>query len=153
MTDLSQISKSPINTSTSKHMFSFGGAQRFPISKKSYCERSAYDLPSGKKQRAAGFGVGRRMSFAEGKGIKRINKPWYSDWRLRFKPCPRYLWHNIKIRLKATILANFWFEPTWGLCFTSVTWYIKVPRARSIWLHQVLCWIIEKTCFHYEIEN
>ena len=74
-----EITKSTINKSTSKFMYSFSRAQRFPPLKRSgYCD-SFYNLPSVTMKRYASIGIGNKSDFtkrrkggtAEFYGVKR----------------------------------------------------------------------------------
>ena len=58
-----EISRSPINQSTSKQMFSFAKAPRFPpLKTKGYCD-TFYTLPSVAMTRYASFGKGNKSDF------------------------------------------------------------------------------------------
>lgn len=74
-----EITHSTINNSTSKYMFSFPRAQRFPpINRSGYCS-SFYDIPSMASKRKTSLGIGNKYDFtkknkgcqAEFYGIKR----------------------------------------------------------------------------------
>lgn len=58
-----QICNSPLNTSTSKMLFSFPKAPKFGVDPKPACAHAFYDLPPLKETRAPGFGYGTRSDF------------------------------------------------------------------------------------------
>ena len=60
LTTYDNISQSP-----SKQKYKFGSGQRFPSVKKSANDVNAYDLPSMKMSRGAGFGIGDRFKQPE----------------------------------------------------------------------------------------
>eukprot|EP01016_Furgasonia_blochmanni_P051855 TRINITY_DN8212_c0_g4_i1.p1 TRINITY_DN8212_c0_g4~~TRINITY_DN8212_c0_g4_i1.p1 ORF type:complete len:273 (+),score=-0.24 TRINITY_DN8212_c0_g4_i1:85-903(+) len=61
-----QIAKSPLNTSTSKQLYSFPKARRFNSVDKATCPQAFYDLPPVKTKRTTGFGYGYKSDFTKG---------------------------------------------------------------------------------------
>ena len=71
-----EISRSPINQSTSKQMFSFAKAPRFPpLKTKGYCD-TFYTLPSVAMTRYASFGKGNKSDFT--KTSRGMNSQFYA---------------------------------------------------------------------------
>ena len=71
------ISKSPINSSKSKQMFSFSKSSRFPkVDRRNYSD-AIYSLPEIKTKRSTTFGLGNKYDFT--KGQKGINSQFYSN--------------------------------------------------------------------------
>lgn len=63
-----EISRSPINHSTSKQMYSFSRAERFPAVRRGYCD-TFYNVPSMTMTRYATLGRGTKSDFTrEGRG-------------------------------------------------------------------------------------
>ena len=71
------ISKSPINTSKSKMMYSFSKSTRFPkIDRRGYAD-ALYLLPEIKSKRSTTFGLGNKYDFT--KSQKGMNTQFYSN--------------------------------------------------------------------------
>lgn len=71
------ISKSPINTSKSKMMYSFSKSVRFPkFDRRNYADQ-IYILPDIKSKRYTTFGLGNKSDFT--KGEKGVNTQFYSN--------------------------------------------------------------------------
>lgn len=84
------ISKSPINCSTAKMMYSFSKADRFR-EKRSPCETFYYQLPDVKSTRSASFGFGPKYDFT--KNSKSIKAPYYqipSDFNAKKPHSPAF---------------------------------------------------------------
>eukprot|EP00347_Sterkiella_histriomuscorum_P017484 403349183 len=58
---MNHTSRSPINNSKAKALFSFPNAPRFPKNQVPYCDNPSYDLPSTKAGRATSLGFGKRF--------------------------------------------------------------------------------------------
>ena len=67
------ISKSPLNTSTSKQMYSFPKTKRFMNFKSSSCDHF-YNLPDIRSKREAGIGIGPKSDFTKTKN----SVPYYN---------------------------------------------------------------------------
>ena len=61
-----EISRSPINQSTSKQMFSFGKAERFPKIRNSGVTDNFYNLPEVRMTRFTTLGKGNKSDFTAG---------------------------------------------------------------------------------------
>ena len=97
------ITKAAVNTSTSKAMYSFGKAPRFPI-KKNNSQANFYNLPSTRMKRFTSFGFGERSDFTGGalkkrkvkqkeenkKEQKDIDYTMFSDFDPKHPHGPRY---------------------------------------------------------------
>ena len=78
-----QITDSQINRSTSKQMFSFPKAQRFPPLKRTGYSDNFYSLPPLKHPRSASFGYGKKYDFTEpSKG----NQPAFYNGKRDYDP-------------------------------------------------------------------
>lgn len=85
------ISKSPINNSKSKQMFSFPKSLRFSKLNSSYEGAKFYDLPDVLSKRSTSFGLGKKYDFTQGK--KNTQALFYdhkSDFDLNNSFTPRY---------------------------------------------------------------
>jgi hypothetical protein len=63
-----EINRCPNNTSPTKQLYTFPKSSRFIIPSKKLNQKVAYDLPSTKSARSAGFGYGKRYDFANKNG-------------------------------------------------------------------------------------
>jgi hypothetical protein len=82
------ISKSPLNTSTAKMMYSFPRTQRFFNQKSATCDKF-YKLPEVRSNRAASIGYGTKYDFTKGK----TGAPFYdlpTDFDAKHPHSPSY---------------------------------------------------------------
>ncbi|CDW88096.1 UNKNOWN [Stylonychia lemnae] len=85
-------------------MYSFGSQDRFQKTKEPYCQRSAYDVPSRKQKRAAGFGYGKKhATMISEKTIEQQPAPGTyeipSDFNLHRKSVPNLFGSSARDKL------------------------------------------------------
>jgi len=63
-----QIHNHPVNTSTSKNLYSFSREIRFKKTSPGVCAQTCYELPTTKNKRNTSFGYGNKYDFTKNAG-------------------------------------------------------------------------------------